>query len=646
MKWTKIKRVYRHCSILLFAIVILGISITTKSEIYSAINEEEVPLAETNSSDMLNSIEKVFLSVEQLKMAELDAGDVVSTMSYYENMNKGGGIYRIYQTKPQKADDGICIALNNGMFAVLQIKDNMVSVSQYGAKGDGVTDDSFAINSAMCNAKHIIFFEDGVYLCKSSLISFTGQTLIGSENSLIRFENRVTMHENATGGLFTINGGDIIIKNLIFEYVSDEDTQFDNHTNGDDSSKGGQGVLVKIRSCSSALVDNCKFIAGGKQNPAICLMWLKAENGHVENVEILNSFFSCLNSNLVGGNLWVQGIDGKNKTVKNLWVHNNEFIKNGNDEILGLVCESTKGNTMENILIEDNVFTFVDGGTKNNVFITLGMRGSNNEFINTRFIDNVINVSGEMQTIITANNESVPMNGQALIIANNIIQGNLKTNVSCYRFRNAEVEVYGNTYDITSLENRIVYTTYEDGGTLAFHDECIQFDCNHVNYIASIYSNWFDNGLVCFENCEFYIREKSIKNEISNFQIPNSGEYQFVDCIFDTTKSTGNQDIVFQMITEERAECPKADIVIRNCVSSADWWFYGKCNNRNNKIYFIDSVADTLSFIVPRIDGTSYFNLIEIVDSEVSGIRCNRKESTEEKLAEISKNVLVKMIEK
>lgn len=452
-----------------------------------------------------------YASIEHMKTANVKAGDYIQTVSYHEGLNKGGGTYRIYEWAPKAVDDGWCVQLNNGTYALLEVKDNTINVTQYGAKGDGITDDSVAINKALANSDMSIYFEDGTYICRSSLFSWSGESLIGSGNATIRFEDRVNMSKYATGGLLTLNGGQILLQNLRFEYVADNDTAFNNHTVGSDPAAGNQGALVKIRSCSKAIINNCGFYTWGEQHPSVCLMWLKAENSDINNVEIANSYFSCLNSNLVGGNLWIQGNDVVGKTVKNMWIHNNEFVKNGNDEILSVVCEATKTNAMENILIENNVFSFVDAGVRNDVFITLGMAGNNNEFHNIKFQNNTINLDGKMNTIISSINASYPEKGDKVIITNNKIVGTVDTDVVCYKIKNSDIEVYGNYYDIKAPYKRVVYTAHDGIGVQNYYNEEVNIECNKIDYSIPIFSEKTDNSNVLFSENLFNVEDGIIK---------------------------------------------------------------------------------------------------------------------------------------
>ena len=89
---------------------------------------------------------KTFINVAQMKLATLQAGQFVETGGYYTKGDAGQAKYLIVAA--QAADEKGDHTLANGTVAVLQV-DGGVDVKQFGAKGDGITDDILPIQAAV-----------------------------------------------------------------------------------------------------------------------------------------------------------------------------------------------------------------------------------------------------------------------------------------------------------------------------------------------------------------------------------------------------------------------------------------------------------------------------------------------------------------
>jgi hypothetical protein len=92
----------------------------------------------------LTEKETIALSVNDMKQANFKIGDTVKTLGYYVWGDGGGATYKIVTGGTGIADNGSFINLNNGLQAQL-VEDSYINVKQFGAKGDGLADDSDAI---------------------------------------------------------------------------------------------------------------------------------------------------------------------------------------------------------------------------------------------------------------------------------------------------------------------------------------------------------------------------------------------------------------------------------------------------------------------------------------------------------------------
>lgn len=109
-------------------------------------------------------------SVAEMKASETAiVGRPCVTLGYYEPNDGGGGVYIIRQKKENDVDDGgSIIILENGNVAELLI-DEAVNVKQFGANGDGVTDDTDSIQRAINHVTDTTFdklYSNGHFIYK------------------------------------------------------------------------------------------------------------------------------------------------------------------------------------------------------------------------------------------------------------------------------------------------------------------------------------------------------------------------------------------------------------------------------------------------------------------------------------------------
>ena len=87
---------------------------------------------------------------------KLKVGDMAITLGYYEINDGGNGEYRIINGN-YIDDGGSYHKIENGLFAELIIKGGIINVNQFGAYGDGIQDDSSAIQKALSKPYQIKF---------------------------------------------------------------------------------------------------------------------------------------------------------------------------------------------------------------------------------------------------------------------------------------------------------------------------------------------------------------------------------------------------------------------------------------------------------------------------------------------------------
>lgn len=140
----------------------------------------------------------------------LKTGMYVRTGGYYAVNDGGGALYRINNTVPNSYYE----SLQNGLYAQL-VNDSVVSVKQFGATGDGVTDDTAKIQAAVDNAKNI-FFPAGEYIITNCVFVGSDTTLwgTGKESKIINTVVTGYTKNCIMTGVFDVGTGDTSYLNI------------------------------------------------------------------------------------------------------------------------------------------------------------------------------------------------------------------------------------------------------------------------------------------------------------------------------------------------------------------------------------------------------------------------------------------------
>lgn len=129
-----------------------------------------------------------FGTVDELRQVgeELQAGDVVTTLGYYQVGDGGEGSYELVPADGQEDNGGTLFLMQNGLAARLIMEDGAVSVMQFGAVADGVTDDYPALMAAFTSGASVVRFpESRNFMVKSRVLLPGDLTLEGNGSTLL-----------------------------------------------------------------------------------------------------------------------------------------------------------------------------------------------------------------------------------------------------------------------------------------------------------------------------------------------------------------------------------------------------------------------------------------------------------------------------
>ena len=333
-----------------------------------------------------------FDNVESMKNAtNLINGSYAKTLGYYKINDGGEATYKITNTVSETEYQE---KLENGLFATLIIDNDSVNVHQFGAKGDGTTDDSNAINLALSSkAYNVSFVKGNTYMVKgyepgqpegstTGLIETTGLIIPSNKNvDLNESTIKCITNSRQNYNIFTIaEKENIILKNGTI--IGDRAT----HT----GATGEWGYGVAIKSSTNITLDNLK----------ISECWGDGINlNNNGNDSILNKNITI--NNCICDSNRRQGMSIENGDIIN--VINSQFNNTGNNNLYtapGAGCDVEPGanQNVKNVLFDNCSFN-------SNYGAGLLLNGTNVSLItvnNCKLINNKQNASNSSLAILNA----------------------------------------------------------------------------------------------------------------------------------------------------------------------------------------------------------------------------------------------------
>lgn len=289
-------------------------------------------------------------------------GQRILVDSYYENGTTGGGEF-VADLKDMITPDngGSCIVVDNNAGRWKRvIKNGYVSVTDFGAMGDGSSDDTTSLNAAH-RSHNNVYYPQGVYKITNPLLLKSNTNINGAGVGLTIIKHGVS--HAFKNSAYKTGGGEknITIKNISF----DAESKFD----------GG----ISMVGVSDILIDNCEFgyikpegvtvgigIGGLSNNITVsnCNFDVQdygivfdstSENKVIENIRIRGNKIRTV---------WGSGIS-LSRNIKRVVVANNNISVVSPDNTIGIGIKiwqgSSKNVAPEDIIISGNTFL----GTQN-----------------------------------------------------------------------------------------------------------------------------------------------------------------------------------------------------------------------------------------------------------------------------------------
>lgn len=471
-----------------------------------------------------------FDNVESMKEASnLIDGSYAQTLGFYAKNDKGGALYKIRNITNANTVDNITIIPIGSDDLIAELIINDMNVKQFGAKGDGTTDDSVAIQKAIDTCNNI-YFPTGTYLLSDTLNLKSDLTLIGEDAILLQ-------HNNVSETILSLDGcNNVLIKNLHLKNDSSQE--------GSSISYTGQ-YLMTINDSDNINISNCKFtdayargvnIATSKniyfnedefKNGTYDLLMLLEET---ENIYIDKCLFDTITSSLTYTYLFATGVEIYGNTYdfasRNIHITNSIFKNNPNWEGIDTHCCDgfyvkdniienckvgvmaslddriviTEDNTHGNIFIENNLidstkntnvsYGIVAGSTGSGTYLTKNVYINNNIIKNHGASSSIVQASIRAEYIrnLNINNNYVINSKGTNLYTLGILNGQVNNNNFLECSYNTGIVFYYGTWFVTCKDNHIknLKTANMTNG-MELHG-IIQLDNNDIQGVTNYYS--------------------------------------------------------------------------------------------------------------------------------------------------------------
>ena len=349
---------------------------------------------------------------------DLTNGSICKTLGTSTYNDGLGHFYKVRSIGVSETPDGndvVALDVSASLVAERINDPYVVNVKNYGAKGDGTTNDSDAITAAINDIKTTggtVFFPKGTYIILSQITLPSNVTIKGIKGESIIKASSSWDSTNTSLAFDSM----IKLEYTPMEYSSNTTTNVaikDITINNNGQSHAGKDGVIQFRGLRYGVIDNVTInVAGNNCWGAIIF----SSNKHItiNNVQIFNN--SADNS--LGGCLWIRsGLNVTNEDMKTYDVNvtNSYFESTAKDELICIADGVAGGWTEANI---ENCTLYGKASTTYASFLIVANSLSNTSYV--KALLNNINLKGSVRNYaVVAGYEGINSNTVDLV-ANNL----------------------------------------------------------------------------------------------------------------------------------------------------------------------------------------------------------------------------------
>ena len=486
------------------------------------------------------------------------AGDIVYVSGYY-SINDGGGSYYIISN----THNGFYHSLTNGLYANIVIDDEMTP-EQFGAHGDGVSDDLISVTNVVKYSKRVVMNKHYHFIAPPIIDGFNVFVSIPS-NRYITGVGTVDIAPNSLEqyAIFAVIPDDGVYKTNVtidgLTIIGDKST----HT----GTAGQWGFGVAVFGGDHVHVNNCKI--SKCWGDAVYIGRYSAETVMPHDIIISNNFLDDNRRNNISV---VSGVD--------IFVHHNTLTNcNGQNPQAGIDVEPDGAlDLLENIIIDSNIIK-----DNHNYGVLLVARSADENFKFKNRNISVINndISGE--TCIGVCLQSLADESLGAATGGYEIKGN--------NIHNCKKGVLNHGFSCVIANN-----TFKDFGTSTDYvincDDVLQDD-------VFIMDNIFDtsnavNGTIKIHNCQSFINGNSFMYQRSANTIEFDFQSHIVNNMF--IRYVANTQLSVIKYTGSDG----AMIIKNNCVYN---------RRTNSPLVFLDSTLASAPTGNACVDGNIHYGV-------------------------------------